>query len=489
LPDDELLASEALSHGIAGGDYGLALEAARRLERSGDLSVEARLMLTSDALRNRDWRAATAQIDALEAEETFAFMVPILRAWTAFGSRRGDPEGILDAGVRYPIAAAYIAEHRPLLRLALGRRGAAAEIVALADTIGPRRLRLRLAGAALLARKGDRAGALRLLEGGDKTLVAARALVEARMPLPGEVATPAAGAAEFFAAMAGDLRQQNVMPLALSFARLATFLAPDSSEARLVAADVLATQGRHDAALALVAEIPAADALAAVSADARVILLAGAGRHEEALAEALAAAPDSVTAWVRIGDIHMQLERRTDAAEAYGRALALHGDDDAYPEWALWLARGGALERAGAWEEGKTALRKAYELAPEQPYVLNHLGYAQLERRENLEEAERLIREANRLAPDNAAIADSLGWAYYLRGELPKAIELLERAAEGEPADPTINEHLGDAYYTFGRRVDARFAWTAALVYADVEDAARLSAKIEEGLTPRLAAR
>lgn len=355
--------------------------------------------------------------------------------------------------------------------------------------MGPRRQRLRLAGAALLARKGDRAGALRLLEGDDRTLAAARALVEARAPLPGEVATPAAGVAEFFAAMAGDLREQNVLPLALSFARLATFLAPDSSEARLVAADALAAQGRHDAALALVGEIPAADPLAAVTADARVILLSGAGRHEEALAEALAAGPDSVAAWVRAGDIYMQLERRTEAADAYARALALHGDDDAYPEWALWLARGGALERAGAWEEAKAALRKAYELAPEQPYVLNHLGYAQLERRENLEEAERLIREANRLAPDNAAIADSLGWAYYLKGELPRAIELLERAAEGEPADPTINEHLGDAYYSAGRRVEARFAWAAALVYADAEDAARIGAKIEEGLTPRLAAR
>ena len=78
-------------------------------------------------------------------------------------------------------------------------------------------------------------------------------------------------------------------------------------------------------------------------------------------------------------------------------------------------------------------------------------------------EAERLIREAHRRAPDNAAITNSLGWALYLKGKLPEAIALLERAAQGEPADVEINEHLGDAYFAAGRRVEARFAWTAAL--------------------------
>jgi Flp pilus assembly protein TadD len=120
--------------------------------------------------------------------------------------------------------------------------------------------------------------------------------------------------------------------------------------------------------------------------------------------------------------------------------------------------------------------------------VLNYLGYSQLERRENLVEAEKLIREASRLRPDDAAITDSLGWAHYIRGNLPSAITLLEKAAAGQPADPAINEHLGDAYYSAGRRFEARYAWEAALLYAEDEDATRLRAKIEAGLTPKLAA-
>ncbi|MFN3946175.1 MAG: tetratricopeptide repeat protein [Allosphingosinicella sp.] len=489
LPADVDLASEALSNGIAGGDFALAMEAARKLAAAGDLSVEARLMLTAGALRAGDWRGAGAQLDALEEEESFAFMAPILRAWIAVGARRGNAEALLDGAAAHPIAVSYAAEHRPLLRLALRRRGAAAELAAQAAEAGERGTRFRLAGAALLAGRGDRRGAIELLAGQDRRIVAARALVEAGRPLPGEVATPAAGAAEFLLSMASDLREQNVLPLALSFARIATFLAPDNGAAWLTAADALAGQQRYEAALELLARIPAGDPWADMAAEGRVVILAAAGRGEEALAEALVRDPETVAAWVRIGDIKMELGRQGEAADAYGRALALHGPEDPFPAWALWLARGGALERAGSWAEGKAALTRAYELAPEQAIVLNHLGYAQLERRENLEEAERMVREAARLAPDNAAIADSLGWAYYLKGDIARAVELLERAAEGEPADPTINEHLGDVYWSAGRRIEARFAWRAAAVYAEPEDAERIAAKIAEGLTPRLAAR
>ena len=110
-------------------------------------------------------------------------------------------------------------------------------------------------------------------------------------------------------------------------------------------------------------------------------------------------------------------------------------------------------------------------------------------RGEALEESERLIREALQLAPDSAAITDSLGWALHLRGRTGEAIPLLERAARGEPADVEINEHLGDAYYAAGRRNEARFAWAAALVYAEADDAARLRTKIERGPAARLAQR
>ena len=117
----------------------------------------------------------------------------------------------------------------------------------------------------------------------------------------------------------------------------------------------------------------------------------------------------------------------------------------------------------------------------DRPAVLNYLGYAQLERRENLEEAEKLILRASQLRPKDSAITDSLGWVYYVRGNLPKAIETLERAVQGQPDEPTINEHLGDAYWAAGRRIDARYAWRAALLGADAPGSERLRGKIDFG--------
>ncbi len=491
-PDNELIATQAMNHAVTAGDWTLALNGARTLERRGALLPDARFLLVADAFRKRDWRAAAAQVDLVEREQLFGFAVPVLRAWLAFGSGQGDPLAALPEPGGQGAAAAYAAEHRPLLLAALGRPEAVDQLIRAANSAGPRGSRLRIAGAAVLLRR-DRAGALRLLEGNGAPLAAARRLVETRRPLPGAIAGPDSGLAELLVRLSLDLHAQELTPLAATFSRLATWLAPDNSETWMVAAELLGQQGRARIAVPLLANVGAGDPFAETVRDQRVRLLVGGGDREAALAEALAGTRASSAAasdWVRLGEVYTALDRQGDAADAFGRALAARGDaGGGEAEWTLWLMRGGALDQADNWPEARSALQNAYRLAPEQPFVLNYLGYAQLARRENVVEAERLIREAHRLAPDNAAITDSLGWALFLKGELPEAIQLLERAAEGEPADVEINEHLGDAYFTAGRRVEARFAWSAALAYAEGRDAARLRAKIDTGLTPQLAAR
>lgn len=490
-PDNELLASRTFTEALSAGDRVLALKAAKSLERVGLIGADVRLLLISEAFRQRDWKEAALHIDAFEKDEVFGFMAPVLRAWTAVGSKRGNPFEYLQAGESNPLASSYAREHRPLLLIATGHRDQGVrELLALTEPVGLRQQRLRIAGAALLARKRDREAALTLLEGDAPALVAARRLVESRQKLPGEIASPAAGAAELIVRIAGDLYRQKVTDLALRFARLATFMAPENSETWLVAADMLDAEDQHEQALAALDQVKAIDPFTAAAADTRIKLLVDSGQQQAALQGAVAAASTqgaTAAEWMRLGTLYSELERHGEAADAFGRALALSGQGQGNEEaWVLHLMRGGALEQAGRWPEGKAALEAAYRLAPEQPIVLNYLGYAQLERRENVEEATRLIVKASELAPDSAEITDSLGWAYFLRGELPKAIELLERAVADAPADPEINEHLGDAYYRAGRRFEARYAWKAALIYAEGGDAARISAKIGTGLTPEL---
>ena len=487
-----MLASSALAHAIAAGDRSLAVSAARVLAAAGEASPEVRLTLLGEAVRTGQWRAANEQIDAIAADEVFAFMAPVLRAWVAQGARRGDPLAALAATPADSPAQGYLPEVRALIELARRGESAAASFAAFASQSGARAQRLRIAGGALLARRGERRQALALLEGPGDALARARAAVAAGRTPPGEIGTPAAGIAEFLIRLALDLNAQDVRPLALSFARLASFLAPENSETWLVVGELLALQERRQAALAALDNIRPDDPFIGTALDLRGRLLAASGEGEAAIAalRSAAEAPGArVSDWTRLGDVYVELNRHREGAEAYARAIALAEGSSDEPVWALWLIRGGALERAGDWAGGKAALERAHALAPTQPLVLNYLGYAQLERRENIAEAMRLVAEAHRLAPDNAAITDSLGWAYFLTGDIPKAVELLEQAARGEPADTTINEHLGDAYYRAGRRIEARFAWKAALVYATPEEAERLRAKIETGLTPQLAAR
>jgi tetratricopeptide (TPR) repeat protein len=492
-PENEVIAAQALTHAVTVGDWALALDAARTLERRNALLPDARLLMLAESFRTRDWRAARTQIDAVEREQLFAFIVPVLRAWLAVGSGEGDPLAALDAAGGQGVAAGYAAEHRALVLVALARPDGIAELQRAARSAGPRASRLRIAGAAVLAKRGRQSEALSLLEGNGPSIAATRRLIEAGRPVPGAIGTADAGMAELLVRVSLDLHGQDLSALGAMFARLATRLAPDNSEAWMVAAELVAQQDRHRLAIAMLGNIGAEDPFAATAREQRIRLLMGSGDAEGALALALAATRDGAavrTDWVRLGEVYSELGRRAESAAAYGRALDARGaGDDSQAEWTLWLMHGGALDQADDWPAARRALREAYRLAPEQPFVLNYLGYAQLVRRENVDEAERLIREAHRLAPDNAAITDSLGWALYLRGRYAEAIALLERAAEGEPADVEINEHLGDAYFAAGRRVEARFAWKAALVYAEGDAVTRLNAKIDAGLTRELAAR
>jgi tetratricopeptide (TPR) repeat protein len=493
-PANEVLAARALSQAIAAGDRGLALQAARVLDSAGKLAPDGRLLLVGDAFRTKRWKEAQVQIERLEQDEVFSFMTPLLRAWLAQGSGKGKPLTLLEATSGNALASAYASEHRPLLLIAGGKaKEGALALEPLLEDESIRSQRLRIAAAATLVRKGSRTEALAILKGDSDALVEARKRIGSGQRLGGEILTPAAGMAELVGRMALDLNGQEVPQLALSFARLATFLAPESAEAWLIAADLLAGQGRHEAALAALARVPRDDVFAGNAAERRMAVLVEADRTSEALAEArqaVAERPSEIDNWSRLGDILGQSRNHREAAAAYGKALDLvkTGAGTRNPLWALWLLRGSALTQAGDWAAGKTALEEARRLAPDQAVVLNFLGYSQLERRENLAEAEKLIGEASRLQPDDAAITDSLGWAHYVRGDVGKAIELLERAAQGQPADAAIGEHLGDAYYSAGRRFEARYAWRAALHHAEGPAADRLRTKIDTGLRPDLAA-
>jgi len=271
---------------------------------------------------------------------------------------------------------------------------------------------------------------------------------------------------------------------------MATLLSPGESEAWLVCASLLSQGDAQEAALDALSHVPVDDAFAGAVRDARVTLLVRAGRSDQALAEAqatTAAADAGIGDWARLGDLLMGANRPADAAAAYARALTLADDDKAPAEvaWPLLLQRANALLEAGDWPGAKTQAKRALAFAPQQPEVLNFLGYSEIEHGDDVAGASAMIAKASALAPDDPSITDSLGWSWYMRGDLGRAIPLLERAARGAPAASDINEHLGDAYWKADRRLAARYAWRAALVVADGDQASRLKAKLDYGLTAK----
>ncbi|MBA2936353.1 hypothetical protein HZF05_19910 [Sphingomonas sp. CGMCC 1.13654] len=487
-PGNMTLALRAYRQAVAAGDMALALKGARSLDAQKSLPPDGTLLLLADAVQSKDWKRARTFADRVTAEKLFAFMVPAMRAWIAYGAHDNDPLAPLKALPPGSLAETYGSEQQGLILIAMGKdtEGVAA-INALQLPEGARSARIRIAAAAELDKRHKHDAALAMLVGDEPAIARARDMLTARRKLPGAIDTPAAGIAELNVRIAADLNRQQAAPLALGFARIATMLAPDASEPWLVTASLLSLGGADDAALDAVNHVSPDDPFAGAARDTRVMLLVRAGHSDQALAEAQAAtqAPGATLGdWTRLGDLLSAAKKPTEAAQAYDHALTMAGGEKAPAEiaWPLLLQEANAVLEAGDWPTARVKAARALALAPQQPEVLNFLGYSELEHGEDIPGAGAMIAKASALAPDNPSITDSLGWSWYLRGNIDRAIPLLERAAQGAPAETDINEHLGDAYWKANRKLDARYAWRAALVAADDDEKARIKAKIDNGL-------
>ena len=153
--------------------------------------------------------------------------------------------------------------------------------------------------------------------------------------------------------------------------------------------------------------------------------------------------------------------------------------------WSLYYYRGISRERQKKWSEAEKDFLQALELNPDQPYVLNYLGYSWVDQGVNLDRAKAMIERAVEQRRDDGYIVDSMGWVLYRLGAYGEAVQHLERAVELRPLDPIISDHLGDAYWRVGRRQEARFQWRRALnLDPEREEIGKIETKIKNGLAP-----
>jgi Flp pilus assembly protein TadD len=187
--------------------------------------------------------------------------------------------------------------------------------------------------------------------------------------------------------------------------------------------------------------------------------------------------PASPLPAIREGDILRSKQRFSDAVAAYDRAIA-RIPEPRQDDWLVFYDRGISHQ----WPKAEADFRHALALAPDQPFVLNYLGYSWADMGENLAQARQMIEKVAQQRPNDSAIIDSLGWVMLRQGQTDDAVSTLERAVELEPEDASINGHLGDAYLAAGRRLEATYQWRRALTFnPEPDDAAKLEAKLQSG--------
>jgi tetratricopeptide (TPR) repeat protein len=487
------IARKAISEAIGAGQMDLALSLSRPIPVA-KLPTEARLLLAAQEIRRG--QPGRAQPWLSQAGETgdLSFLVPLVTAWAA--ADHGDVNQAIATIDQLPansVLAPLAGEQKAFL-LIKARRTTEAEPLArqAVGGAGGREQQLRLAFADAFLGGGDRARALMIIDGMGQGEAAAHRRILAGTSGGKAIDSLPKAYSEALDAFAGDLARMQRGSPPIGLLQVARFANPQNSGATALLALLLSSQHRVPEALGLLRSIPASDPLISEVRDVQARILTDNKRFDEAFAlasDAVRSPGVDASDYSRLGDVLQAMKRHDAAAAAYGNAVNLVRTQNRKNELAsLLLLQAGALENANRWPEARAALQQGLALAPDQPLLLNFLGYAQLERGVDLDSSEAMIRKATELAPDDASITDSLGWALFKRGKLDEAASTLQQAAEKDPGQADIQEHLGDALFRSGRRLEARFAWNAALVTAEDDVATRVKAKLAAGLTPANAA-
>ncbi len=494
----------ALTAQVNLGSFGNATAIMRRMQGAG---VEASLI---DIVQLTDWMEAedyAALREALVAGLSLGdlldgFLDQLALGWAELGA--GDSAAAMEAFdqlAQQPMLRGVVLYHKALA-LAVSGDFAGAEALLSGESEGPlplsgRGLRLR---AEVQSQLGHYDQALALLEEAYDGSVAPQmadivAKLEAGEAIPLSIPDAKAGLAEAFYTMAQVLYGQADNSLSLVYAQVARQLNREHVDALLMVASIFDEQANYALASELYDQVPRGHPAYLQAEFGRASALRYAGRKDaaiEVLNQLSKSYPDLVDVHVSLGDALTSDDRWEAARAAYDKAVALL-DDPSANDWQIFYARGITLERLGIWPEAEADFRKALELSPDEPRVLNYLGYSLVEKRESLDEALDMIRKASEQRPEDGYISDSLGWVYYRLGRYEEAVGPMERAAEIMAIDPVINDHLGDVYWAVGRKLEAQFMWRRALSFTDYGssnedvDPDRIRRKLDLGLDKVLA--
>ncbi|EHK53784.1 tetratricopeptide repeat protein [Allomesorhizobium alhagi] len=500
-PQNQQLQQSLMLALIAQGRFDESLPYAEKLKAVPDIERFSRVALAVDAFRKKDYTAAETWLKLTVESDLDRLITAVMTAWAKSGA--GDSAEALAALDKVEGPEWYVlfkAYHRALIADFAGMNGeaekaysAAFDNVSAGGAAPETWLRVVEAYAGFLAARGDKDKALAVLDKaaenstGQLPLIALREKIAKGEKISRLVADPADGASEILLNLGAALNRGGGEPFVRLYLQYALALKPDSDIVLLQLAAVAEQQEQAEEAIALYGRIPADSPIKRASELQLGLNLADLDRHDEAIVHLKAlldSDPDDMRAYLALGGVYASKEDYRAAAEVYDRAVA-RLKEPTKANWNIFYQRGIAYERLKEWPKAEPNFRKALELFPDQPQVMNYLGYSWVDMNMNLEEGLDLIRKAVDLRPSDGYIVDSLGWAYYRLGRFEEAVVELERAVSLKPDDPVLNDHLGDAYWRVGRRLEATFQWSHARDMKPEPDVlSSVQKKLTAGLPP-----
>ncbi len=485
---DPMIAERAFTSALLSGDIPKAAALAPTGEDAGEASKRlGKLVVAVEDMANGKGKEASA----LLANDSIAFphksAAALLAPWAA--AEAGDLEGAL---VRPQVRGDRLVDYFGQLgQAALFERAkhydeAETDFKAAVSVSTPTEMAVQAYGG-FLERRGRQVDALALYgeqlarEPDSIAIKAARARASAGKGPP-PMPTIREGAAQALLAPSATMIAAKQTQLALAYLRLVIRLDPQRDEAWVMVGDLMQGSGDTDSARAAYAH-PKPGSMEFSTAQAKLAWTYQSNDDKETalkLARAAAASGD-IDARITLADLLRSNEQYAEAVQVLDAVIA----QSKTPDWRLLYSRGVAYERLNRWPEGQADLQAALKQRPDEPELLNYLGYSWIDRGEHLAEARAMIEKAVATDPRSGAMVDSLGWAFYRMGDYKKAVEKLEEAVELEAGDPEINNHLGDAYWKVGRKDEAQFQWRRVLTLKpDTKIKANAEAKLASGLGP-----
>lgn len=490
-PGNPVLLENAMSAYVGLDEFDKAVPIARKIVADGLNSQVARMVLLTNQFKNDEFGAAIADIEAGLSVGQLVDGLAI--AWALVGEgEMSEALAEFDKVAAQDGLAAFGLFHKAMALATVGDFEGADEIFS-GDTGVMLQATRRgiMAHAQILSQleRGDDAIELIDAIAGrdlDPELQALRARLAAGETVDFDIVrTPQEGLGEVFFMVAEALRAEALPTYTLMYSRMSEVLNPSQIESLLQSASLLEELKRFDLATETYAKVPADHPSfhAVELGRSEALRLAG---NPEASLEVLKqlSKTHGVLPIVHytLGDRYRQMGEFDAAAAAYDRALELYGDPEP-SHWFIYYARGISHEREKRWDLADADFRQSLALVPDQPQVLNYLGYSLVERGEKLDEALGMIETAVAARPNDGYITDSLGWVLYRLGRYEEAVGHMERAAELMPVDPIVNDHLGDVYWAVGRHLEAEFQWKRALSFdPEEQEADRIRRKLEVGL-------